>query len=215
MESGEFTDETPAEVYDYTDGPPPKEHEPLGRAECRIAGHVRYLLAYLGRDPQSDDVVDTPERVARFYRDFARDDEPFNVTTFEADHDQIVVQHGIRFYSLCEHHFIPFFGVATIAYLPDAEIVGLSKLARTVRHFAERPQTQERITEEVANFLERALTPDGIAVITTARHLCMEMRGVRMPGATTTTSVMRGPFREDSDARAEVLSLHRTQSVNP
>ncbi len=168
--------------------------------------HVTALLSEID-DPSREGLTGTPERHVKFLREFTTP-EPFKMTTFDAEGlDNVVLQTGIPFYSLCEHHLVPFFGTAAVAYIPSGRIVGLSKLARTVDTCARRLQNQERITQQVADTLAHALNPDGIAVVLKARHLCMEMRGIRKPGAVTTTSVMHGRFREDAAARAELLTL--------
>jgi GTP cyclohydrolase IA len=158
-------------------------------------------------DPAREGLQQTPARVARFYAEWLDAPEP-TFTTFENDgSDEVIVQRGIPFYSLCEHHMLPFFGTACIAYLPGARIVGLSKLARAVQWRAQRLQNQERITTEVADLLQQKLDPRGVAVLLRARHMCMEMRGVRTADVETVTSCVRGVFRDDPRSRAEFLSL--------
>ncbi len=129
--------------------------------------------------------------------------------TFEVDHDEIIIVRDIPFYSICEHHLVPFFGKAHLGYLPEAggQITGLSKLARLVEGFAKRPQVQERLTGQIANAIHEKLAPQGVAVVLEAEHLCMSMRGIRKPGATTVTSSMRGIFRANAKSRQEVLQL--------
>jgi GTP cyclohydrolase I len=154
-------------------------------------------------------VADTPRRVAKFWGEFLAP-EPFAFTTFEADGaDQMVVQLAIPFYSVCEHHLLPFFGTAAVGYVPRGRVVGLSKLARAVQWHARRPQNQERITEQVADVLVERLDPVGVGVQLRARHLCMEMRGVRAAGVETVTTALRGVFRDDPAARAEFLAAAR------
>lgn len=156
-------------------------------------------------------VADTPRRVAKFWHEFLAP-EAFEFTTFEGDGaDQMVVQLGIPFYSVCEHHLLPFFGTAAVAYVPRGRVVGLSKLARAVQWHARRPQNQERITEEVAALLQQRLDPVGVGVQLRARHLCMEMRGVRATGVETVTTALRGALREDAAARAEFLDAARSR----
>jgi GTP cyclohydrolase I len=166
------------------------------------------VLRAVGEDPAREGLRDTPSRVGRFWFDW-RGAMPPDLTTFDAEGaDQMVVQTGIPVYSMCEHHLVPFFGTAVVAYLPDARIVGLSKLTRVVRHLAARPTNQERLTRAIADALHDApgLAPRGVGVVLTCRHLCMEMRGVRAPGVHTTTSALLGALRDDA-ARAEFLSL--------
>ncbi len=150
----------------------------------------------------------TPLRVARFYEAFLNPLE-FEFTTFEneGDSDEMIVQKGIPFYSLCEHHMLPFFGTAVVAYIPGKRIVGLSKLARCVQSHASGLQNQERITQQVCRTLMEKLEPKGVGVVLTARHMCMEMRGVKAPGTETTTSSLAEAFKADSRTRSEFLTL--------
>lgn len=169
--------------------------------------HFAALLREIDADPTREGLAETPARHIRFLREFTSP-EPFNMTTFDSEGmDQAIFQRGIPFYSLCEHHVVPFFGTALVAYIPNGRIVGLSKLARTVDRHARGLQNQERITQAVGKTLEEALHPRGVAVIITARHLCMEMRGIRKPGAETVTSYLSGVFKEDAAARAELLQM--------
>lgn len=178
-----------------------------------IAKHFRAILETLGLDLSDPNLMGTPERVARMYIEiFAGLDQGTRprLTTFPnlERYSQIVSVRDIPFYSLCSHHFLPFFGRAHVAYMPSPEgrIVGLSKLARIVEFYARRPQLQERLTEQVINTLVSELQPQGAMVVIQAQHLCMEMRGVQKPGATTTTSAIRGVF-EDRAVREEFLDL--------
>ncbi|MFY9231334.1 MAG: GTP cyclohydrolase I FolE [Candidatus Nanopelagicales bacterium] len=173
---------------------------------------VRDLLVAIGEDPERDGLRDTPARVARAYEETFRGmrmtaDEVLS-TTFDIGHDEIVLVKDIELYSTCEHHLVPFHGVAHIGYIPssDGRITGLSKLARLVDVFAKRPQVQERLTTQVADSLMRILEPRGAIVVMEAEHLCMSMRGVRKPGAKTTTSAVRGTLR-DAATRAEAMAL--------
>ena len=167
---------------------------------------VRSILV-LYDDPEREGLRETPARVARMYAELLIP-KPFTFTTFDAEGaDQMVVVRDIAFYTLCEHHLLPFFGHATVAYIPDGKIAGLSKLARTVEHYARRLQTQERLTNQVADFLMEQLSPLGVGVVVRASHLCMEMRGVEKSGAATVTSALRGALRDKPEARAEFLSL--------
>jgi GTP cyclohydrolase I len=179
----------------------------------RIAKAVKEILFAIGEDPDRDGLLDTPQRVARMYAEICgglREDPSAHLdTTFEVSHDEIIVVRDIPFFSICEHHLIPFFGKAHVAYLPekDGGITGLSKLARLVDGYAKRPQVQERLTCEIANAMEKKLHPRGAAVVLEAEHLCMSMRGIKKPGAKTVTSSMRGIFRENPSSREEVLNL--------
>ena len=173
---------------------------------------VRDLLVAIGEDPSRDGLLDTPARVARAYAEMFRGlhqtaDEVLS-TTFDLGHDEMVLVKDIELYSTCEHHLVPFHGVAHIGYIPNesGRITGLSKLARLVDVFAKRPQVQERLTTQVADSLVRILEPRGAIVVMEAEHLCMSMRGVRKPGAKTVTSAVRGSLREPA-TRAEAMSL--------
>lgn len=183
---------------------------------AKIRQAVRLLFEAIGEDPDRPGIADTPMRVARMFDEIFAGllVEPASVlnVSFEEGHDDIVLQRDISFVSVCEHHLVPWFGRAHVGYLPnrDGAVTGLSKLARVVDLAAKRPGLQERMTTIVANALEERLRPRGVLVVVEARHLCMEMRGIRKPGATTLTSTMRGVFREDSRTRAEALSLIRT-----
>lgn len=185
---------------------PPVDHD-------RIAAAVKEILAAIGEDPERDGLKDTPQRVARMYAEICsglREDPAAHLnSTFEVSHDEIIVVRDIPFYSICEHHLIPFFGKAHVAYLPqpDGRITGLSKLARLVDGFAKRPQVQERLTGEIADAIEEKLAPRGAAVVLEAEHLCMSMRGIKKPGASTVTSSMRGGFRNNAASREEILNL--------
>ena len=170
------------------------------------------VLDALGLDLDDPNLADTPGRVARAYGElFAglhRPEPELRTFPNSEAYSQVVAVTGIPFYSLCAHHFLPFFGTAHVAYLPGDQVVGLSKLARVVEHFARRPQIQERLTEQVIELLERRLSPRGSMVIVEARHFCMEMRGVGKAGAMTSTSAIRGVF-EDERTRQEFLALAR------
>jgi GTP cyclohydrolase I len=167
---------------------------------------VRSLLAELGHDMYRNGLRETPERYAKFLAEFS-EAEPPRLTVFDSEgYDEMVIVQDITFYSLCEHHIVPFFGTGTIAYIPDAHIIGLSKLPRLLDYYARGLQNQERITQQVAEKLQAELQPKGVAVSLQARHLCMEMRGVRKPGASTRTTCLRGVFKEDAQARQEFLN---------
>ncbi|MGO1320090.1 MAG: GTP cyclohydrolase I FolE [Galactobacter sp.] len=178
----------------------------------RIAAAVREILLAVGEDPDRDGLQDTPDRVARSYAEiFAglhQDPRDLLATTFDIDHSELVLVKDIPFYSTCEHHLVPFHGQAHVGYIPgeDGKVTGLSKLARLVDLYAKRPQVQERLTTQIVEALEENLSPRGAIVVVECEHLCMSMRGVRKPGATTTTSAVRGQLR-DPATRAEAMSL--------
>ena len=169
---------------------------------------VADLLAALGKDPYSEHLIDTPRRVARSYAELLSP-RTFQLTTFPNDegYDELVVARSIPVHSLCEHHLLPFSGVAHIGYLPGERILGLSKLARVVELFARDLQVQERLTKQVADWLQEHLAPKGVGVVIEAEHLCMSLRGVRAAGARTVTSALHGLLREDRGARQEFLAL--------
>jgi len=179
----------------------------------KIEEGIRLILEGIGEDPQRDGLQKTPERVARLYTEVLQgmdqDAKEYFVSTFEEGHREMVLVKDIPFYSLCEHHMIPFFGLAHVAYLPGptGEICGLSKLARTVDVFARRLQVQERLTGQIANTLVECLKPNGVIVVIEAEHLCMSMRGIKKPGTRTITSAIRGVFELSQKSRAEALSL--------
>ncbi len=177
----------------------------------RAAGAVADLLDALGVDRTRAGLEETPTRVAKALAEMLTP-EPFNVTTFanEEGYDELVVARAIPFASLCEHHLLPFSGVAYVGYLPDERLVGLSKLARVVDHFARRLQVQERLTAQVANFLQDTLEPKGVGVVLDAEHLCMSLRGVRSGGSRTVTSALKGLVRDDPRTRSEFLALAGT-----
>jgi GTP cyclohydrolase IA len=166
------------------------------------------LLIALGEDPRRDGLRDTPRRIANAYAELLSP-QPFNPTTFPNDegYDELVVARGIPFNSLCEHHLLPFHGVAHVGYLPGERIIGLSKLGRVVDLFARRLQVQERLTSEIAVWLDDHLTPKGVGVVIEAEHLCMSVRGVQKPGTLTATSALRGLVRDDPRTRQEFLAL--------
>jgi GTP cyclohydrolase I len=173
---------------------------------------ARRLLAELGEDPQREGLLRTPQRVARSLRDLTlgyRQALPsiVNGALFEEDVDEMVLVKDVEFYSLCEHHMLPFFGRAHVAYLPQGRVIGLSKIPRIVETFARRLQVQERMTVQIAGALQEVLKPRGVAVITEAAHLCMMMRGVAKQASTATASCMLGAFRDDARTRAEFLGL--------
>ena len=184
-----------------------------GVDQPRIQAAIREVLLAIGEDPDRPGVQDTPARVARAYAEiFAglwQDPAEVLATTFDEDHDELVLEKGISLYSTCEHHLVPFHGVAHVGYIPghDGRVTGLSKLARLVEVYARRPQVQERMTSQIADALDDVLKPRGVIVVIEAEHLCMSMRGVRKPGSTTVTSAVRGIFRENPATRSEAMSL--------
>jgi GTP cyclohydrolase I len=186
---------------------------PLQVDQERAAAAVRELLLAIGEDPDRPGLLDTPQRVARAYVETFAGlwQDPYEVlaTTFDEDHDELVLVKDIPMYSTCEHHLVPFHGVAHVGYIPgeDGRVTGLSKLARLVEVYARRPQVQERMTSQIADALNDVLKPRGVLVIIEAEHLCMAMRGIRKPGATTVTSAVRGIFRDNPATRSEAMSL--------
>ncbi|MFN2625243.1 MAG: GTP cyclohydrolase I FolE [Mycobacteriales bacterium] len=187
---------------------PPWPEIKLARVERAAAG----LLEALDVDLDNAEMRETPRRVAAMYQELLTP-EPFTATTFDNDagYDELVVASDVRFTSLCAHHLLPFTGVAHLGYLPGERIVGLSKLARLVQFYARRPQVQERLTKEVADWLQDNLAPRGVGVVIEAEHQCMTIRGVAAAGSRTTTSTMYGTLRDNSASRAEFLALTRTR----
>ena len=179
----------------------------------RIERAVREILEAIGEDPDRDGLLRTPERVADMYAEIFSglhdDADALLSVTFESDHDEMVMVRDIPLYSVCEHHLIPFLGKAHVAYVPneDGSITGLSKLVRLVASYTHRPQVQENLTTQIADTLMRVLNPRGVLVSIEAEHLCMSMRGVRTPGTTTVTTVVRGLFRDDPRTRAEAMAF--------
>jgi|SRR5579875_266990 len=185
---------------------PGQTRRPLDRAAVEHA--ARELLAALGAELDDDGLRDTPRRMADAYAELLTP-KPFTLTTFPNDegYDELVVVRGIPFQSLCMHHVLPFYGVAHIAYLPGERILGLSKLARVVELFARDLQLQERLTTQIARWLQEQLAPKGVGVVLEAEHLCMSLRGVQKPGSRTVTSALYGLVRDDPRTREEFLSL--------
>ncbi|SDH80025.1 GTP cyclohydrolase I [Sinosporangium album] len=179
----------------------------------RIEKAVREILLAIGEDPDRDGLRATPARVARAYAEqfagLGLTPEDVLTTVFDADHDEMILVKDIEVFSTCEHHLLPFHGVAHVGYVPNekGQITGLSKLARLVDVYARRPQVQERMTSQIADGLMRVLEPRGVIVVIEAEHMCMTIRGVRKPGAKTTTSAVRGSFRDSDKTRAEAMSL--------
>ncbi|WP_237774362.1 GTP cyclohydrolase I FolE [Actinosynnema sp. ALI-1.44] len=181
--------------------------------QARAERAVRELLLACGEDPDRQGLAETPARVARAYREmFAglyMDPDAVLAKTFDEAHEELVLVTDIPMYSYCEHHLLPFHGVAHVGYIPNehGKVTGLSKLARLVDAYAKRPQVQERLTSQIADSLMRTLEPRGVIVVVEAEHLCMSMRGIRKPGARTTTSGVRGQFKTSASSRAEALDL--------
>ena len=186
----------------------------MGYNQAGVEKAIRDLLIAIGEDPDREGLQETPARMGRAWKEVMsgmRSDPAAPLEKqFHVDDEEMVMVRGIPFYSLCEHHLLPFFGVAHVAYIPrDGRITGLSKLARVVEGFSHRLQVQERLTAQVADALMEKLEPQGAAVVIEGEHLCMSMRGIKKPGARTTTSALRGIMRSDPRSRAEVLSLIR------
>jgi GTP cyclohydrolase IA len=196
-----------------------RSHEsPVGHHSMRgpmdmdlIEKSVHAILEAVGEDPTRPGLLDTPRRVARMYAEmFAglhQDPAKHLQVVFPERYDEMVLVRDISFTSMCEHHLLPFSGVAHVAYLPNGRVTGLSKLARVVEEIARRPQVQERMTHDIANLIERELKAPGVAVVLEAEHSCMSIRGVRKPGSRTVTSALRGQFKTDHSSRAEVMAL--------
>lgn len=184
---------------------------PAGVDTARIEAAVREILEAIGEDPTRDGLLATPGRVARMYAEICsglhEDPTRHLNTTFEADHDEMVMVRDIPLYSLCEHHLAPFIGKAHVAYIPndDGRVIGLSKFARLIDGYAKRPQVQERLTSQVADALDLSLGPKGVMVVVEAEHLCMSMRGVKKAGSSTVTSAVRGLFRSSVATRQEAM----------
>jgi GTP cyclohydrolase I len=179
----------------------------------RIERAFREIIEAIGEDPDREGLQATPNRVARMYAELFEglriDPRSYLGVGFEVGHEEMVILKDIPFYSICEHHFMPFHGVAAVGYIPDGRVVGLSKLARLVEAYARRPQIQELLTGQIADSLMEVLEPDGVAVVIEAEHLCMTQRGVKKPGSRMVTPATRGLFRKNEVTRAEFLSLVR------
>lgn len=173
---------------------------------------IRELLIEIGEDPDREGLIKTPERVAKAYefltQGYKQDvDEIMNKAIFSEKYDEMVIVKDIDFYSMCEHHMLPFFGKAHVAYIPNGKIIGLSKIPRLVDIFSRRLQVQERLTQQIADTLNEYLKPDGVGVVIEAMHMCMMMRGVEKQNSIATTSAMHGSFKEDERTRNEFLRL--------
>jgi GTP cyclohydrolase I len=177
-----------------------------------LEGLVRNVLVELGEDPEREGLVRTPERVAQAYKFLTRgyevdENELLNKAIFDVSYDEIVIVKDIDFYSLCEHHILPFYGKCHVAYIPNKKVIGLSKIPRIIEMYSRRLQVQERMTKQIGDLLFRMLEPQGVAVVCEARHLCMMMRGVEKQNSVATTSCMLGVFKENAKTRDEFLRL--------
>jgi GTP cyclohydrolase I len=178
---------------------------------AKIEAAVRDILSAIGEDPDRDGLLDTPARVARMYAEITgglrENPEEHLYKVFDVDHDEMIMVRDIPVYSMCEHHLLPFYGTAHVAYIPKAggRITGLSKIARLVDGYARRPQVQERLTRQVADAVQNALDPAGVLVVVEAEHMCMSMRGVRKPGSSTVTSAVHGTMRDNPSTRSEAM----------
>lgn len=177
----------------------------------KIEQAIRMIIEAIGEDHHREGLVGTPQRIAEMYAEiFAgihQDPREELLVGFEEGHEEMVILKDIPFYSMCEHHFLPFYGVAHVGYIPKGRVVGVSKLARVVEIVAKRPQLQERMTTQIADVITEVLEPQGVAVVIQAEHLCMIMRGIKKPGSNFLTSANRGLFRRNAATRAEFLSL--------
>ena len=216
MTAGPATDAGRAPAIATDGSPGANGHPGPARApfdQARAEAAVRELLLAVGEDPDRDGLLPTPARVARAYAEqFAglfTDPSEVLQTSFDENHNEMILMRDIDLYSTCEHHLVPFFGQAHVGYIPgpDGRVTGLSKLARLVDGYAKRPQVQERLTTQIADALVHRLRPAGAIVVIEAEHLCMAMRGIRKPGAVTTTSAVRGIFQSQARTRAEAMSL--------
>ncbi len=183
---------------------------------AKIEKGVRLILEGIGEDPEREGLIDTPKRVAKMYQEMFwglnQDPEEYFETIFHEEHEEFVLVKDIPFYSMCEHHLVPFYGHVHVAYIPkNGRITGLSKLARAVEAVSKRPQLQERVTRTIADAIERKLDPHGVFVVVEAEHMCMTMRGIKKPGSKTVTMTARGLFEEDAVKRQEILSFIKTK----
>ncbi len=188
-----------------------EEHYSAEKIE-KLGYHYKEILRLLGEDPEREGLIKTPERVAKamsfLTKGYAEDPmEIIRSATFREDYDHMVLVKDIELYSLCEHHILPFYGKAHVAYIPNGQITGLSKIARVVESFARRMQVQERLTMDISKCIEEALNPKGVAVVIEASHTCMQMRGIEKQGSATTTSVLTGSFLTDPKTREEFMML--------
>ena len=183
----------------------------LPQYELKIEQAVRLLLEGIGEDITREGLIDTPDRIARMceeiYGGLGHEADQHLLKQFPVENNEIVLEKDITFYSMCEHHLMPFYGKAHLAYIPNGKVTGLSKLARTVEVYSRRPQIQERLTVQIADALERTLDPKGIMVMLEAEHTCMTMRGIKKPGSKTITTITRGQFKEDRELQKMFLSM--------
>jgi GTP cyclohydrolase I len=186
-----------------------ENQEKINKQDIKAA--IEKILLAIGENVDRDGLIDTPKRISEMYAEIFEglniDPASYLNVDFEVAHDEMVILRDIPFYSMCEHHFLPFHGEAHVGYIPDGRVVGISKLARVVEGFARRPQLQERLTSQVAETIMDSVKPDGVAVVIEAEHLCMTMRGVRKPGSRMVTSAMRGQFKKSNVTRSEFLAL--------
>ena len=179
----------------------------------KIMEGVKLILDGIGEDVNREGLIETPDRIARMYMEIfeglGKDAEEVLSKTFEVENDDLVLEKDITFYSMCEHHLVPFFGKAHIAYIPNGRVAGLSKLARTVELYAKKPQLQEKLTSEVADAIMKYLDAKGVMVVIEGEHTCMTMRGVKKPGTKTVTTTYRGVFKDDMNIRNEVMNFIR------
>ena len=186
-----------------------ENQEKINKQDIKAA--IGKILLAIGEDVDRDGLIDTPKRISEMYAEIFEglniDPASYLNVDFEVAHDEMVILRDIPFYSMCEHHFLPFHGEAHVGYIPDGRVVGISKLARVVEGFARRTQLQERLTSQVAETIMKSVKPDGVAVVIEAEHLCMTMRGVRKPGSRMVTSAMRGQFKKSNVTRSEFLAL--------
>ena len=177
----------------------------------KIIAGAKLILEGIGEDLEREGLVETPERIARMYEEvfsgLGKDAEEILAKTFEVENNDLVIEKDITYFSMCEHHIIPFYGKAHIAYIPRGRVAGLSKLARTVELYAKKPQLQERLSSEIADAIMKYLDAEGVMVVVEGEHMCMTMRGVKKPGTKTVTTSYRGVFKEDATLRREVMML--------
>ena len=190
---------------------------PEKRAQLNIQASVHNILENIGEQPEREGLLRTPERVARMFNELTEGyhvdtEKMINGAIFDVDYDEMVIVKDIDFYSLCEHHLLPFYGQAHVAYIPNGKVIGLSKIPRIVEMFARRLQIQEQMTSQIANFLQSTLQPQGVAVVVEGMHMCSMMRGVKKANASMKTSKMLGAFRDDDKTRREFISLISTRS---